>query len=84
MQMRGEFFSVSISKVTDLQLEADEHDQEDKADAEDANGQTDQPPEQTPPPRRVVVFLTSRYGTAALHPLQRVKRQQRNGVKKIN
>lgn len=55
---------------TDLQLKADEHNQEDKTETEDADGQADQPPEQTPPPRRIVELLTSRYRTAALDSLQ--------------
>lgn len=32
-------------QLTDLQLKADEHDQEDKAKTEDTDGQADQPPE---------------------------------------
>lgn len=56
---------------TDLQLEADEHDQEDKADTQHAHGQADQPPEQAPPPRRIVELFTACYGAAALHSLSR-------------
>ncbi len=57
--------------MTDLQLKTDEHDQEDKAETEDTDGQADQPSEHTPPPRRIVKLLTSCYGTAALDSLQR-------------
>lgn len=56
-------------KGTDLQLKTDEHDQEDKADAQDTHGQADQPPEQAPPPRRIVELFTAGNGTAALHSL---------------
>lgn len=57
--------------MTDLELEADEHDQEDKADTQDTHGQADQPPEQAPPPRRVVELLPASDGAAALHSLSR-------------
>lgn len=57
--------------MTDLELEADEHDQEDKADTQDTHGQADQPPEQAPPPGRVVELLPASDGTAALHSLSR-------------
>lgn len=56
-------------KGADLQLKTDEHDQEDKADAQDTHGQADQPPEQAPPPRRIVELFTAGNGTAALHSL---------------
>lgn len=57
-------------QVTDLQLKADEHDQEDKAETQDADGQADQPPEHAPPPWRIVELLSSCDGTAALDSLQ--------------
>lgn len=62
--------------LTNLQLKADEHNQEDKAEAEDTDGQADQPPEHTPSPRRIVKLLTSRYGTAALDSLSREREQK--------
>lgn len=63
--------------MADLELEADEHHQEDKADAQDTHGQADQPPEQAPPPRRVVELFAAGYGTAALHPLSRQRSKVR-------
>lgn len=61
--------SKTFQTEADLQLKTDEHDEEDKAEAEDTYGQADQPSEHTPAPCRIVKLLTSRYGAAALHSL---------------
>lgn len=53
-----------------LQFQAQEHSEEDKAETEEADGQADQPSEQCSLPGRIVELFTARYGTAALHPLQ--------------
>lgn len=54
---------------SNLQFQAEEHGEEDKAETEKADGQADQPSEQSSLPRWVVELLTARYGTAALHSL---------------
>lgn len=56
---------------SNLQFQAEEHRQEDEAEAEEADGQTDQPSEQSSLPGRVVELLAAGNGTAALHSLQR-------------
>lgn len=62
---------------SNLQFQAEEHSEEDKAETEEADGQADQPSEQSSLPGRVVELLTARYGTAALHSLQSgIKREQ--------
>lgn len=60
-----------------LQFQAEEHSEEDKAETEEADGQADQPSEQSSLPGRVVELLTARYGTAALHSLQRQQRKRK-------
>lgn len=57
-----------------LQFQAEEHSEEDKTETEEADGQADQPSEQSSLPGRIVELLTARYGTAALHSLQRQQR----------
>lgn len=72
--MSSPFLSISLTRSVmgaDLQLQAKEHGEEDKAEAEEADGQADQPSEQSSLPGRVVELLTARDGTAALHSLQR-------------
>lgn len=56
---------------SNLKFQAEEHRQEDEAEAKEADGQTDQPSEQSSLPGWVVELLTAGYGTAAFHPLQR-------------
>lgn len=56
---------------SNLQFQAEEHGQEDEAEAKEADGQTDQPSEQSPLPGWVVELLTAGDGTATFHPLQR-------------
>lgn len=55
---------------SNLQFQAEEHRQEDEAEAKEADGQTDQPSEQSSLPGGVVELLAAGYGTAAFHPLQ--------------
>lgn len=52
-----------------LQFQAEQHGEEDETEAEEADGQADQPSEQSSLPGRVVELLTARYGTAALYSL---------------
>ena len=61
---------------SNLQFQAEEHSEEDKAETEQADGQADQPSEQSSLPGRVVELLTARYGTAALHTLQSQQRKR--------
>lgn len=56
---------------SNLQLQAEQHSEEDKKETKEANGQADQPSEQSPLPGRVVELLTARNRTAALHALWR-------------
>lgn len=62
---------------SDLQFQAEEHSEEDKTEAEEADGQADQPSEQGSLPGWVVELLTACYGTAALHTLQRQQQKRR-------
>lgn len=54
----------------DLQLEADEHSQEDEAKAEDADGQADEAAEGPSLPGWVVRLFTACHWTAPLHTLR--------------
>lgn len=65
--------SVSIHELSypHLQFQAEQHCKEDKTEAEQADGQADQPSEQSSLPGWVVELLTASYGTAALYSLHR-------------
>lgn len=65
---------------SDLQFQAEEHGEEDKAETEEADGQADQPSKQSSLPGRVVELLTACYGTAALHSLQREQSGRGRGI----
>lgn len=62
--------------VSNLQFQAEEHSKEDKAETEEADGQADQPSEQSSLPGWVVELLTASYRTATLHSLQRQQRRR--------
>lgn len=62
---------IRLVVCSNLQFQAEEHRQEDETETEEADGQADQPSEQSSLPGRVVELLAACYGTAALHSLQR-------------
>ncbi len=72
-------YTCTLVICANLQFQAEEHSEEDKTKAEEADGQADQPSEQSSLPGRVVELLTARYGTAALHSLQRQQRKNSQG-----
>lgn len=74
-----QFPSIRLARFVicpNLQFQAEEHSEEDKTETEEADGQADQPSEQSSLPGRIVELLTARYGTAALHSLQRQQRMR--------
>lgn len=54
-----------------LQFQAEQHREKDKTEAEEADGQADQPSEQRSFPGWIIELFTACYGTAALHSLHR-------------
>lgn len=65
--------SVSVRELSypHLQFQAEQHCEEDETEAEEADGQADQPSEQSSLPGWVVELLAARDGTAALDSLHR-------------
>lgn len=59
-----------------LQLQAEQHSEEDKTETQEADGQADQPSEQGSLPGWVIELLAARYGTAALYALQRAEEKE--------
>lgn len=68
---------------SDLQFQAEEHSEEDKTETEEADGQADQPSEQSSLPGWVVELLTACHGTAALHSLQRQQRKKKQSGRAV-
>lgn len=61
-----------------LQFQAEQHHEKDKTEAEEADGQADQPSEERSFPGWIIELLTACYGTAALHSLHRGGRDRRS------
>lgn len=72
--------SVSFPELfsTHLQFQAEQHREKDKTEAEEADGQADQPSEQRSFPGWIIELLAAGYGTAALHSLHRGGRDRRS------
>lgn len=67
-----------------LQFQTEQHDEEDKTEAEEADGEADQPSEHSPLPWRIVELFTACYGAATFYTLRVEKQGQKNSKRPPN